>query len=150
MGNCCSSSEQDESMAALDKIMKSIPDSVDLVQTLDPLIELIDKQLERIKATSLQKASTSASSSSSRIALESMSSMASTMRFAAQVIDKIKTEVGNLQDSVIGSGAVKAAKLAGESHWIFLALSVMAYALEEYVKIKENESKCIELWIGSL
>ncbi|KAH9291454.1 hypothetical protein KI387_043353, partial [Taxus chinensis] len=36
-------------------------------------------------ATSLQKASTSASSSSSRIALESMSSMASTMRFAAQI-----------------------------------------------------------------
>ncbi|KAH9305025.1 hypothetical protein KI387_009429, partial [Taxus chinensis] len=99
MGNCCSSSEQGESMAALDKIMKSIPDSVDPVQTLDPLIELIDKQLERIKATSLRKASTSASSSSSRIALESMSSMASTMRFAAQVIDKIKTEVGNLQDS---------------------------------------------------
>ncbi|KAH9309547.1 hypothetical protein KI387_037458, partial [Taxus chinensis] len=97
-------------------------------------------------ATSLQKASTSASSSSSGISLESM---ASTMKFAAQVIDKIKTEVGNLQDSqllkVIGSGAVKAAKLAGESHWIFLALSVTAYALEEYVKIKENESKCIEL-----
>ncbi|KAH9309565.1 hypothetical protein KI387_037476, partial [Taxus chinensis] len=149
MGNCCSSSEQDESMVALDSIMKSIPDTVDPVQTLDPLIELIDKQVERIKATSLQKASTSASSSSSGIALESMSSMASVMRLAAQVIDKIKTEAGNLQDSqllkVIGSGAVKAAKLAGESHWIFLALSVTAYALEEYVKIKENESKCIEL-----
>ncbi|KAH9312788.1 hypothetical protein KI387_027823, partial [Taxus chinensis] len=63
MGNYCSSSEQDESMAALDKIMKSIPDS----------------------ATSLQKASTLASSSSFGIALESMSSMASTMRFAAQI-----------------------------------------------------------------
>ncbi|KAH9309563.1 hypothetical protein KI387_037474 [Taxus chinensis] len=147
MGNCCSSSEQDESVVALESIMKSIPDTVDPLQTLDPLIELIDKQaLDRIKLASLEKASASPSSG---IAHESVSFMASSMSLAAQVIDKIKTEAGNLQDSklleVMGSGAVKAAKLAGESHWIFLALSVTAYALEKYVKIKENASKCIDL-----
>lgn len=50
----------------------------------------------------------------------------------------------------MGGVLLKAVKLVGESHWIFLGLSMAGYALERYGPVRSNVSYCNELLINVL
>ncbi|KAH9288704.1 hypothetical protein KI387_032821, partial [Taxus chinensis] len=147
MGNtcacCCTSSNEhvvvDSSGDSLDSIKLLIADA-DPIQQIDPLIHFIENQLMRMKDP------TEASSSSGGIQVEAV---ASSTTLAAQIIDKISTEAQTFADSevakAIGSTVISAAKVIGEAHWIFVALSMAAYALERCGTVTSNVEECMEL-----
>ncbi|GLJ52029.1 hypothetical protein SUGI_1106060 [Cryptomeria japonica] len=104
-------------------------------QKIGLLIRFIDNMLLKIKAPSQHGASTS----SSGIQVESV---AWSTRAASDIIDIISREANELEKSEVakelGRVALKAVKLVGESHWIFLGLSMAAYALERCLTVTSN------------
>ncbi|KAH9288695.1 hypothetical protein KI387_032812, partial [Taxus chinensis] len=79
-------------------------------------------------------------------------SVASSTTLAAKIIDLISTEAQTFAKSeiakAIGSTGISAAKFIGEAHWIFLALSMAAYALERCATVTSNVEECWELLLA--
>ncbi|KAH9292997.1 hypothetical protein KI387_041824 [Taxus chinensis] len=127
-----------ESTPSLDSIMLLVKD-VDPVQHIDLLIDFIENQLTRMEAPT-------EASSSGGIQVESV---ASSTTLAAKIIDLISTEAQTFAKSeiakAIGSTGISVAKVIGETHWMFLALSMTAHALERCVTVTSNVEECREL-----
>ncbi|XP_057835962.2 uncharacterized protein LOC131046282 [Cryptomeria japonica] len=130
---------------SLESVIHSISQSIgneNPTQKIGLLIQFIDDMLLKIKAPSQHGASTS----SSGIQLDSV---AWGTKAASEIIDTISREAKELEKSEVakelGNVALKAVKLVGESHWIFLGLSMAAYALERCVTVRSNVSEVNEL-----
>ncbi|GLJ53813.1 hypothetical protein SUGI_1148590 [Cryptomeria japonica] len=120
--------------------MKPIIQQLELLhptEQIDQLIDSIDYLLQKIKASPGEE-------SSSSIPLDSV---VSNTRLGADVIDKISTQVENSKEvfAEMGNLALNGVKMVGEAHWVFLGLSVAAYALERCVTVRSNVSECMEL-----
>ncbi|GLJ51993.1 hypothetical protein SUGI_1105170 [Cryptomeria japonica] len=118
---------------------------VPTIQQLDPndqidlLIDLIEVQLQRIKALP-EKSSISSSL---------LDSVAPKISLAATIIDIVSTEADKLfkTDLTKGMGrlVLDGLRMVGEAHWIFVGLAVAAYALERGVSMRCNVSECINV-----
>ncbi|GLJ51984.1 hypothetical protein SUGI_1104810 [Cryptomeria japonica] len=115
------------------------------IQQLDPndqidlLIDLIEVQLQRIKALP-EKSSISSSL---------LDSVAPKISLAATIIDTVSTEADKLSKTDLTKGmgrlVLDGLRMVGEAHWIFVGLAVAAYALERGVSMRCNVSECINI-----
>ncbi|KAH9302790.1 hypothetical protein KI387_014373, partial [Taxus chinensis] len=89
------------------------------------------------------------STSTSSAQIIDLDSVASTTDLAAKFIDKISTEAERFKGADVakemGNIALSVVKAVGESHWVFLGLSVVAYSLQRVVEVRSIDSKCREL-----
>eukprot|EP01018_Ginkgo_biloba_P014818 Gb_24841 [translate_table: standard] len=110
------------------------------VNQLDPFIEFIDHQLSSIKR---KAPSTSGSTLLDPVKKHvNHESANGGIIFVSGFIEKFSKEVEELQKTGVtremGSVTVEVSKVVGQSHWVLLGLSLVAFALERANQVSSN------------